>query len=122
MGELALTVAGKVYRVACDEGEEARLTDLASLVDAKISALKARFGEIGDQRLTLMVAISLADEWSEAMDRVRELEAEIGRLKSAAVQQASERPEWTQTIVQSLGEAARRIEGLTQRMNEASRD
>lgn len=119
MAELALTVAGKVYRVACDEGEEARLTDLASLVDAKIAALKARFGEIGDQRLTLMVAISLADEWSEAMDRVRQLEAEIGRLKIA---QAAERPEWTQTIVRSLGEATRRIEGLTQRMNEASRE
>ena len=52
---------GRTYRVACDEGEEVRLGDLAQLVDAKISALRQRFGEIGDQRLIIMAAITLAN-------------------------------------------------------------
>ena len=50
MAQLAVTIAGKVYRVACDEGEEAHLGDLAQLVDAKIAGMRPRFGEIGDQR------------------------------------------------------------------------
>src|SRR4030081_3102731 len=82
MAELAVMIDGRVYRVACDEGEEARLGDLAQLVDAKISALRQRFGEIGDQRLVIMAAIALADEWAEANTRARELEAELVRLKT----------------------------------------
>ena len=34
MAELAVMIAGRVCRVACDEGEEVRLGDLAQLVDA----------------------------------------------------------------------------------------
>ncbi|HTV34663.1 MAG TPA: cell division protein ZapA [Methylocella sp.] len=121
MAELALTIAGKMYRIACDEGEEPRLSDLASLVDARITTLKARFGEIGDQRLTIMAAISFADEWSEAHERIRELEADINQLKVTAAPPSTTRPEWTETITRSLGEAAQRIEDLTQKMNEAIR-
>jgi cell division protein ZapA len=122
MAQLAVTIAGKVYRVACDEGEEARLGDLAQLVDAKISGLRARFGEIGDQRLIIMAAITLADDWSEANDRVRELEAELTRLKAASAANPSGRDEWSEQIAVSLGEAAQRIERVAQDLNDASRE
>ena len=118
MAQLAITIAGKVYRVACDEGEEARLGDLAQLVDAKISGMRTRFGEIGDQRLTIMAAITLADEWSEANDRVRELEAEIARLKG----HPAAAPEWAEKVAVSLGDAAQRIERVVQELNELSRE
>lgn len=118
MAQLAVTISGRVYRVACDEGEEARLGDLAQLVDAKIAGMRTRFGEIGDQRLTIMAAITLADEWSEANERVRELEAELARLKghSAAT------PEWAEKIAVSLSDAAQRIEHVAQELNESSHE
>jgi cell division protein ZapA len=122
MAQLAVTIAGKVYRVACDEGEEARLGDLAQLVDAKISGLRARFGEIGDQRLIIMAALTLADEWSEANDRVRELEAELARLKAAASHPSPGRDEWAEQVANTLGEAALRIERVAQDLNDASRE
>jgi cell division protein ZapA len=118
MAELAVTIDGRVYRVACDEGEEARLGDLAQLVDAKISALRARFGEIGDQRLTIMAAISLADEWAEANARVRDLEAALARLKAPS----TSAPDWAEQVAVSLSEAARRIENVAQDLNDSSRD
>ena len=118
MAQLAVTIAGRIYRVACDEGEEARLGDLAQLVDAKISALRQRFGEIGDQRLIIMAAITLADDWSEADERVRELEAELARLK--ALTPAA--PDWTERVAVSLGEAALRIEQVAQELNDSSRE
>jgi cell division protein ZapA len=118
MAELAVTIDGRVYRVACDEGEEARLGDLAQLVDAKISALRARFGEIGDQRLIIMAAITLADEWAEANARVRELEAELARLKAPS----TSAPDWAEQVAESLSEAARRIEHVAQEMNDSCRE
>jgi cell division protein ZapA len=118
MAQLAITIAGKVYRVACDEGEEARLGDLAQLVDAKISGMRTRFGEIGDQRLTIMAALTLADEWSEANDRIRDLEAELARLKG----HTTAAPEWAEKVAVSLGEVAQRIERVAQELNDSSRE
>lgn len=118
MAQLAVTIAGKVYRLACDEGEEAHLGDLAQLVDAKITGMRTRFGEIGDQRLTIMAAITLADEWVEANERIRELEAELARLKA----HATPTPEWAEKVAVSLGEAAQRIEHVAQELNESSRE
>jgi cell division protein ZapA len=117
MAELAVTIDGRVYRVACDEGEEVRLGDLAQLVDAKISALRQRFGEIGDQRLIVMAAITLADEWTETNTRVRELEAELARLKALSTPAS----DWAEQVAVSLDEAAQRIEHVAQNLTDSSR-
>jgi len=118
MAQLAVTISGRVYRVACDEGEQARLEELAQLVDAKIEAMRAQFGEIGDGRLTVMAAITLADQWLEASERARQLDAELTRLKSLSAAP----PEWTEKLAASLGHAADQIENIAQKMNEAGRD
>lgn len=123
MAQLAVTIAGRVYRLACDEGEEARLGDLAQLVDAKIEGMRQRFGEIGDQRLSIMAAITLADEWAELNNRARELEAEVARLKAAPAGAVGPgRDEWADRIAVSLGEAALRIEQVAQDLNAAGRE
>jgi cell division protein ZapA len=115
MAELAVMIDGRVYRVACDEGEEVRL---AQLVDAKISVLRQRFGEIGDQRLIIMAAITLADERAEANARVRDLEAELARLKSPS----TPAPDWAEQVAVLLSEAAQRIEHVAQDLNDSSRE
>ncbi len=117
MGQLTVKIAGRAYLLACDEGEEARLGDLAQLVDAKISGIRERFGALGDQRLSIMAAITLADEWAEANERVRALEAEIARLKMTAASS----PAWAVQLASSLGEAAQRIERVAQELNDTSR-
>jgi cell division protein ZapA len=65
-----------------------------------------------------MAAITLADEWSEANERVRELEAELARLKAPS----SAAPEWAERVAVSLGEAALRIEQVAQELNDSSRE
>ncbi|MCI0466735.1 MAG: cell division protein ZapA [Beijerinckiaceae bacterium] len=117
MAQLSVTIAGRTYRLACDEGEEARLGDLAQLVDAKIAGIRQRFGAIGDQRLVMMAAITLADECAEANGRVRELEAEIAKFKVAP----DAAPEWAGLLADSLGEAAQRIERVAQGLSDSSR-
>lgn len=117
MPQVALTIAGRTYRVACGEGEEPHLQELAGDVDAKIDVLKQSFGEIGDQRLTIMAALTLADDLSEARQKLLQLEAEIAELKLNSSDVASDRDALTIGLTGQLTDAAARIERATQVLN-----
>ena len=64
------------------EGEEEHLEGLAAAYDAKIEEMRGTFGEIGDMRLHVMAAITMADELHEAKKRIAALEAEVAALNS----------------------------------------
>jgi cell division protein ZapA len=69
MATIAVAVAGRTYRMSCNDGEEAQLERLAGIVEAKINEMKESFGEIGEQRITVMAAIALADETHDAREK-----------------------------------------------------
>src|SRR5258708_23589910 len=69
MGQVSVTINGRQYRMACDDGQEDHLTRLAEDLDQRIEQLRTDFGEIGDMRLTVMAALIVADELSEQGDR-----------------------------------------------------
>ena len=62
MSQVTVTIDGKAYRMACEEGQEAHLTELASQFDRYVGHLKGQFGEIGDLRITVMAGIMVMDE------------------------------------------------------------
>jgi cell division protein ZapA len=110
--------------MACEDGEEPRLLRLAEDLDQRITRLRARFGEIGDTRLTVMAALTLADELTETKERLARMEPELAKLQEANVASA-ERAQATQTaIVAALNAAAERIESITRQLNQTvpSRD
>ena len=118
MSQVSVTINGRQFRMACEDGQEDHLVDLARELDNRISALRAKFGEIGDTRLTVMAAITLADELSEAGLRVQQLEKEIAALRDAGAA-ASDRSRATQTVIaEALSAAAERIEGITRKLNQ----
>lgn len=78
---VTVTIAGKAYRMACEEGQEAHLQMLAGRVDDSISQLRGSFGEIGDTRLTVMASIMIMDELVEAQRQMRALDAENRSLR-----------------------------------------
>ena len=80
MAQVNVTIAGRPYRMACNDGEEAHLEELARVIDAKIAEMRRAFGEIGDQRLTVMAAITIADEMSEARRKIEALQAEVASV------------------------------------------
>jgi cell division protein ZapA len=74
MGQVSVTLNGRTYRLACEEGEEERLLELATHVKERVEHLTLEFGQVGDDRLLLMAALLVADElW----DTRRALEAQI---------------------------------------------
>ncbi len=84
MAQVAVTIAGSTYRIDCDDGDEPRLAALAEVVDSQVEGMRARFGEIGDRRLLIMAAISIADELVDTTRHVRDLEAAADRQSSRA--------------------------------------
>ena len=106
MTQVSVTIDGRKYRLACNEGEEARLESLAGVIDDKIGEMRKTFGEIGDQRLVIMAALTIADSLAEARDA-----AAAERKRSDAGE------ERTLAIASSLEELGSRLELLAARLS-----
>jgi len=118
MAQINVTINGRQFRMACEDGQEGHLVELARDLDVRISGLRSKFGEIGDTRLTVMAALTVADELAEAGHRVKRLEEELAALQDARVL-TSDRNKATQaSIAAALGAAAERIESITKKLNQ----
>jgi len=120
MAQVAVTIGGRTYRLACNEGEEEHLETLAREVDAKFIAMHAAFGEIGDQRLMVMAALTVADELNEARARIAALEAEAER--NAERERAGKHDAEIQAVAvaQTFGDLSQRIEKLAAALSGAA--
>lgn len=70
MSEVTITVNRRPYRLACEDGQEEHLKGLAARIDARVTDLVGKFGQIGDQQLLVMVGLLLADEAAELRRRL----------------------------------------------------
>jgi cell division protein ZapA len=118
MAQVSVTINGRQFRMTCEDGQEEHLMTLARDLDTRIGGLRTKFGEIGDTRLTVMAAITVADELAEAAVRVKHLEAELAALQNAGAA-ASDRQKAAQaSIATALSTAAERIETITKKLNQ----
>ncbi len=117
MNHINVTINGRQYRMACEDGQEVRLLKLAESFESRIQNLRGKFGEIGDARLTVMAALTVGDELLDAVNRIRSLEEELATLRDVRAS-AADRAKATQTAVaNALNAAAERIEKTTQVLN-----
>ena len=117
MSQVTVTINGRQFRMACEDGQESHLLRLAQDLDQRIERLRANFGEIGDTRLTVMAALTVADELADTNGKLRRLEEELAALQDARVASV-ERTEATQAAVAAaLNSAAERIEQVTKVLN-----
>lgn len=94
MAEVTVTVNGRDYAIACGDGEEGHIGDLAIYVDHHARALAARLGPMTEARLLLMTALTIADE--------------LGDVSATATELRSER----RNALDSLARLAGRLEGV----------
>ena len=117
MNHINVTINGRQYRMACEEGQEIRLLKLAENLEQRIETLRGKFGEIGDARLTVMAALTVCDELLDANARIRAMEEELKGLRDVR-SAAADRAKATQAAVaNALNAAAERIERTTQVLN-----
>jgi Uncharacterized protein conserved in bacteria len=117
MAQVMVTIDGKAYRMACEEGQEDHLTELASRFDRYVGHLKSQFGEIGDLRITVMAGIMVMDELSDLTRKMKSLEAEVEALKSVREGAQESQQQNEQMVAAALSELATRLEGLTAKLN-----
>jgi cell division protein ZapA len=113
MSSVNITINGKQYRVACEPGQEQRLTQLAQDFDDRIASMRTRFGEVGDARLTVMAAMMLGDELVDAKAKVARLEADVGALTDARTGATDRLSRTEAAVVSALDSVSDRIERMT---------
>lgn len=117
MAQVTVTIDGKAYRMACEEGQEDHLTELAAGFDRYVGHLKGQFGEIGDLRLTVMAGIMVMDELSEVTRRLGKIEREVEELRSGRDSVLSEVFKGEETIALALGELTAQIQGMAAKLS-----
>ena len=118
MPEVNVEIDGKKFRMACEEGQEAHLMELAERFNRTVIGLKGNFGEIGDNRLVVMAGIAVLDELAEAEDRIASLKQDIADLTAAGHELSNEAEELEQKFARRLSEAARKVEAIAQAIDE----
>ncbi|WP_159730304.1 cell division protein ZapA [Methylosinus sp. Ce-a6] len=116
MAHVVVTIAGRTYRMACEDGEEAHLDELAKLVEVKILSLREGFGDIGEQRITVMAALTLADEASVALRKLQAVEAELAALRQTEAEQRDAATALEEKIAAALEDASARVERLSREL------
>jgi len=120
MSQVNVTINGRQFRMACEDGQEDHLTNLARELNARIEGLRVKFGEIGDTRLTVMAAITIADELSEMAARLKRLEGDVAAAKEAQVAATHRNHVAQTTIAAAINAAAERIENVSKKLNQTA--
>ncbi len=118
MSQVSVTINGRQFRMGCEDGQEDHLTNLARELDARITDLRAKFGEIGDSRLTVMAALTIADEITEMGSRIKELEQELAAAHDAQAAAVNRNEVVQAAVAAALSSAAERIEGVAKKLNQ----
>jgi len=120
MSQVSVTINGRQFRMACEDGQEGHLMNLARDLDSRIEGLRAKFGEIGDTRLTVKAALTIADSLAETGARIKRLEDELAGLQSTRGESVDRSKATRDAIAAALNAAAERIEGITKKLNQTA--
>lgn len=66
MPQVSIQIANRTYELACGEGEEARVQELAAYVDEKVSDLRLQLPGAPEVKLLVFASLLLAEESREA--------------------------------------------------------
>lgn len=122
-------VNARAYTIACDEGEQEHLKELAAHVDEKVRELAGSVGQVGDQKLMLMAAVLITDEFFEARGHSRKAK-ELASAKAdldARVAEAEKRAkiavdEAEKRAAQAISEMEQRVADAEARVAEVMRE
>ncbi|NGQ92075.1 cell division protein ZapA [Rhodobacter sp. HX-7-19] len=118
MPELSITIGGRSFPVACQEGEEHFLRSAAAMLDAEAQPLIAQLGRLPEARMLLMAGLMLADKTAAVEDEIRALKARIAELESRPETRV-EVPVIPPQVTETLAEIAAQAEALAQRLDDA---
>lgn len=108
MSQVDVKINGKAYRIACEDGQENRLTDLARMVDGHVADLVEQVGQVGDTRLLVMASLMVADELVDLRD--------AADLDDGNEEEDEFDPNELENTAIAIENLADRIEGIAERL------
>lgn len=108
MAVVNLSINGRIYEIACDDSQVARITELGREVDNRAQALVKQIGNVPDARLLVMVGLTLADDLADSRDQLKNAS---GAVSAAA--------EGDVSLAEGIEALAARIEGIAERLERA---
>ena len=127
MPEVTITIGGRNFEVACQDGEESFLISAARMLDDEAQVLSDQIGRMPESRMLLMAGLMLADKTAGVEDKlkvmqgqVQELEAELGRLRNTPAPEPErvEVPMVPESVTETMAELAARAEALAAEVEE----
>ena len=126
MPEIQITIGGRQFEVACQDGEESYLHSAAKMLDDEAQVLSDQVGRMPEARMLLMAGLLLADKTASVEDRIAEVkaelaerEAELAGLRNVTIEpERIEVPVVPQAVTDTLAEIAARAEALAAEVEE----
>lgn len=82
MAHVTVTVSGRTYKMACRDGEEQRVLDLAAEVDAYVQKIRGNMRLVPEDRLFLMAALMIADQLWDTREELQRTLRQISEFRS----------------------------------------
>lgn len=111
MAQVEVSINGRNYQIACDDGQEAHLVQLGEYIDKRVQELVSAVGQVGDSRLLVMTSLLIADELAETYADLKKT--------SAAAEAAVSAEEMEARLAGIVDAAAARIESVTRDLSDA---
>ncbi len=123
MPDVTITIGGRDFEVACQDGEEHFLRAAAKMLDNEATSLVGQIGRMPEARMLLMAGLMLADKAAGLEDQLRAAEeravvAERVAANARANPERIEVPVIPEIVTETFAEIAARAEALADRIDE----
>ena len=82
MANVSIKFNGKEFLLSCDDGQEEHLEDLLIQLNQKFNDLKNNLGNLGENKLLLITAVKVMDEYYETKKKVEQKKIELKELSN----------------------------------------
>ena len=117
MANVNVKFDNKEYLLSCDDGQEENLKELANYLDSKYSKLKKNLGNIGENKLLLISAIQMVDDYFDLKKKVdskkddfEKLSIKFKELRSLAINYKDDKEKEIAKLKNQLNEFEKKIE------------
>ena len=111
MANVNIKFNNKDYLLSCDDGQEENLVELANHLDSKYNELKKNLGNIGENKLLLITAIKMVDDYFDLLKKTKntkndfeKLSIKFKELKSLAINYKDEKELEIEKLKEELDE------------------
>ena len=82
MANVSIKFNGKEFLLSCEDGQEEQLEELLIQFNQKFNKLKSELGNLGENKLLLITAVKIMDEYYETKKKVEQKKTELRELSN----------------------------------------